>query len=339
MLHRTRTVAAGRSTGRSTAARSPGRRCGLHGPDGSGHSGGVPERSPQERPGDVRVSVVIPARDAAATLGAQLTALSAQRTTRRYEVVVADNGSTDGTAALARSFAGRVPGLRVVDAGARAGTNAARNAGVSAARGELVLLCDADDVVDEGWLDALAAALEHADAVGGPLERESLNDAFVRDWGPPPENTGVYQHLDFLPRPTGANAGFRRAVWEELGGFDERYVRGGTETEFFWRLQLAGHRLTAVPGALVHYRLRSTARAQLRQWYTWGRQYPMLYRDFRAHGMRWRPAQAARGWAGALRRLPRVLGATPSGRLDAVRPIVVRVGRLVGSVKHRVLYL
>lgn len=111
-------------------------------------------------------------------------------------------------------------------------------------------------VVDDGWLDALAVALEHADAAGGALERTSLTLEFVRAWGAPATNPGTYVHLGFLPRPTGANAGYCRAAWDKLGGFDEQYVRGGGETEFFWRLQLAGRTLVAAPGAVVHYRLR-----------------------------------------------------------------------------------
>lgn len=288
------------------------------------------------------VSVVIPVRDGAVTIGAQLDALARQSGTRAYEVIVADNGSNDGTREVVlarRGSPARWSDLRVVDASSRAGTNVARNAGAAAARGNLVLLCDADDVVDDGWVDALAGALEHADAAGGVLERVSLNPEYVSSWGAPTTDPGTYVHLGFLPRPTGANAGFRRAVWEELGGFDEGYVRGGTETEFFWRLQLAGHTLVAAPDAIVHYRLRVGTRKIIRQQYVWGRQSVMLYRDFRSAGMTWHLGQAALGWLDALSQVPRAAWGPRGKKLGAARALALRVGMLVGSVKFRRLYL
>ena len=98
----------------------------------------------------VAVSVVIPARNAARTLDAQLQALAAQRFPAEWEVLVSDNGSTDATRAVAVEWAGRIPLLRVIDASARPGASAARNLGAAAAHGELLLFCDADDVVADG---------------------------------------------------------------------------------------------------------------------------------------------------------------------------------------------
>ncbi len=220
------------------------------------------------------VSVVIPALNAAHTLGVQLDALAAQVTGRSFEVLVADNGSTDGTRDLVEGYRDRLPGVRWIDASARTGSNVARNTGIAAARSDLVLLCDADDEVDPHWLEAMAVALETADGVGGRLDRVKLNDAYIENWGTPHGHNGVVAQLGFLPRPIGANAGLRKTVWERLGGFDETYVRGGTETEFFWRLQLEGFSLVEVPDALVHYRMRSSFKAGVRQMYIWGRQRP-----------------------------------------------------------------
>jgi len=280
---------------------------------------------------------VIPARNAASTLGQQLEALARQRTTRTFEVVVADNGSTDDTAAVVASYADRVPGLRLVDASHREGSNVARNAGTAAARGDLILLCDADDVVADDWLEQLSAGLEKADGVGGRLEYVSLNPDFVARWGEHRGQGGTAVQLSFLPRPISANAGFRKAVWEELGGFNEEYVRGGAETEFYWRLQLAGHTLLHVPEAVVHYRLRPSFSTLVRQMYIWGRQSPMLYRDFRDRGM-------PRDLRGSLRQLVWLLGAvrhlprSPRDRLVWCRHVAYRAGRIVGSFRYRVFY-
>src|SRR5204862_175427 len=78
------------------------------------------------------VSVLIPVRNAARLLPDQLNALAAQDYDGPWEVVVADNGSSDGSASVARRLAGRLPSLRVVDASGRRGAGPARNAGAAA---------------------------------------------------------------------------------------------------------------------------------------------------------------------------------------------------------------
>lgn len=283
------------------------------------------------------VSVVIPARNAAATLGVQLAALARQRTARSFEVIVADNGSTDATAEVVAGFADRLPGLRLVDASVRTGSNVARNCGTRAARAESVLLCDADDEVADDWLEALAGGLDSADGVGGTLELRKLNARYAAAPAQPSAVPGVALQLGFLPRPTGANAGYRRSVWQKLDGFDETYVRGGAETEFYWRLQLAGYRLRNVPEAVVHYRLRGDVRSSLRQIYIWGRQHAMLYRDFRERGMDFRPTESLRGWG----TIAGIAGTIPwhrERRMELGQRVAYRLGRVAGSYHYRVLF-
>ncbi|HEX5945088.1 MAG TPA: glycosyltransferase family A protein [Acidimicrobiales bacterium] len=125
----------------------------------------------QER---IRISVVVPARNAVDVLGAQLDALAAQEVPVPWEVVVADNGSTDGTRELAAAWHDRLP-VRVVDASAHAGVNHARNRGVHAAHGELVLCCDADDVVAPGWVAAYWHTRDGWDMAGGFIGVDALN--------------------------------------------------------------------------------------------------------------------------------------------------------------------
>jgi glycosyltransferase involved in cell wall biosynthesis len=121
------------------------------------------------------VSVIIPVRNGEHVLGPQLEALAAQQVPVAFEVVIADNGSTDGTAALAESFRDRIPLLRVVDASIRPGINVARNAGARAALGELLLFCDADDLVQPGWIAAMWQASRTSPALGGALDEQLLN--------------------------------------------------------------------------------------------------------------------------------------------------------------------
>src|SRR4051812_37521166 len=107
----------------------------------------------------VDLSVVIAARDAESTLGEQLRALEAQEWDGTWEVLVVDNGSTDGTVDVVRRAATGWPALRLVPATNGVGPAYARNVGARAAAGRSLAFCDADDVVAPGWVVAVGAAL------------------------------------------------------------------------------------------------------------------------------------------------------------------------------------
>jgi len=282
---------------------------------------------------DVVASVIIPARDAAATIGEQLAGLAAQDAGIAWEVVVVDNGSSDATVAFARSFADHLPSLTITTC-ERPGANAARNAGASVARGELLLYCDADDVVAPGWVSAMVDALKTYDVVGGLIDNDTFGSGYMQRHPP-----GVPVVAGFLPRAITANLGVRRAAWSDVGGFSEDYEYGCTDTEFCWRLQLAGHVLGYTDRAVVAYRHRGTMRSAAVKAYRTGRSRGRLFRDFHPHGMpQPRLAGVAFRWA-------RIVVATPllpfSQRLRWwwTTEASGAAGRLVGSGKFRVLYL
>ncbi|NYI07595.1 glycosyltransferase family 2 protein [Allostreptomyces psammosilenae] len=285
------------------------------------------------------MSVVVPARDAAATLGRQLDALARQRYAGPWEVIVVDNGSRDATPAVVAARLPHMPGLRLVRAPGPPGVNRARNTGCRHARGELFLFCDADDVVTPGWIDAMARALRHAPAVGGALERVSLNGPVALAARPPKPRAELSRTFDFLPYPLGANCGVRAELWARLGGFDESYTYGCDDVEFFWRAQLAGDALGFAPDAVVHYQLRPTLRGAVRQSYRYGRSHPVLYRAFRAAGMPASPPRTVRAeWWWLLSHAADPLRAAER-RAAWLARAALRCGRLVGSLRCRVLYL
>ncbi|GAA1860001.1 glycosyltransferase family 2 protein [Myceligenerans crystallogenes] len=277
------------------------------------------------------ISVVIPCLNGARDLPRQLDALLAQEVDAAFEVVVADNGSGDGSRDVVAAYGARDARVRGVDASGVRGINHARNAGVRHARGEFVLLCDCDDEVQPGWLAAMdrARAAGHA-CVGGDLIRELPDGSLVA------RESGVERVTwPDVPRPFGANCGFRREVWERLGGFDESFKGGGDESDFFYRAHLAGYPTTAVRGAAIRYAERDGFRAIARQYFNYGKGRAKLYRKFQEHGMP-RPAP----W-----RLPLVVagalvfillgGRNGRQRRRGVGLLANRAGRLVGSWRER----
>ena len=288
------------------------------------------------------VSVVIPVRDAAATLGEQLGALAAQEFGGEWEVLVVDNGCTDRTGQVVARWATKLPALRVIDGSDRPGANHARNVGARAAHGELVLFCDADDVVAPGWIEAMARAAASADVLGGALDEVTLNDPLLRAWRGPgiqPDGELPSSVNGFLPYAVSANCGLRAEVLRALGGWSEDYVGGSEDVELSWRAQLRGYRLAFVPDAVVRYRYRAGLRPLARQMYTYGVEEPHLYRDFRGAGVRRSTAEAfVRRWRWLLRHVPDLWrSAELRGRW--VGAAAFHLGRLRGSVKYRTPFI
>lgn len=224
----------------------------------------------------VQVSVIIPCRNGERTLAAQLDALLDQNAPVSYEVIVADNGSTDGTADLVRRYAGRSAMVRLVDASGRPGINVARNAGIRAASGSLILLCDADDVVHPGWIASYwDAHLAGGSCMGGGVDRRLPDGTIVAR-----DRTLYWTRFSPVPYPIGANCAFSAETFRLLNGFDESYFGGSDEIEFFWRAADAGFPTTLVPGAVISYALRSSLSGRLRQHFRYGRGDYRLLRQF-----------------------------------------------------------
>lgn len=183
-----------------------------------------------------------------------------------FEVVLADNGSTDGAiaAALARTD-GLV--LRVVDASQRRGQTHARNRGVAEAAADKLLLLDQDDAVSDRYVAVMAAALDDHEAVAAAMDRTRLNPdgwSAVRDLA---QCTAL--PTDPVPWGYGCTLGLRRETFEAVGGFDTSLYVAAEDIDLCLRLAELGVTLTYVPEAVVHYRFPHRARSLYRQ----GRRY------------------------------------------------------------------
>jgi N-acetylglucosaminyl-diphospho-decaprenol L-rhamnosyltransferase len=206
------------------------------------------------------------------------------------ELVIVDNGSTDGSVAALRR---RFPDVDVLVPGRNLGYGAAANRGVAATSAPLLLVCNPDLEVRPGLLSALAAAFDGhpTRALVGPLIRTPGGDRYPSARRFPslvdaaghavlgifvPDNrfTRSYQQTDLdegadgtrtVDWVSGACFLVRRTAFEQVGGFDETYFMYAEDVDLCWRLGRAGWTVSYVPSAEVtHLQGVSTDRRPFR---------------------------------------------------------------------------
>src|SRR5436305_10594596 len=187
----------------------------------------------------LQISVIIPAYNAESTIGACVESVLAQQTLERFEVIVVDDGSTDGTAATAADY----PGVRVL-LQPNAGASAARNYGAREAIGWMLLFIDADCVATPGWLDALAGALRAgADGAKGTLltsQPEPVARFTQIEYEDRYDRMAARPRINFIDM---GSAAYRRdgMLGVGQGGFDTSYPGASVEDqEFSFRLAKLG---------------------------------------------------------------------------------------------------
>jgi GT2 family glycosyltransferase len=223
-----------------------------------------------------KISVVVCTHNGEATL-AQCLDRAAELTYPDFEVVVVDDGSTDGSADVARAR-----GVTLVQTEHR-GLSFARNAGVQRAAGAIVAFLDDDAYPDPDWLHYVAASLranDHA-GMGGP-NIPPENDGLIADCvaaapGGPIHVLISDREAEHVP---GCNMAFRKSALQEIGGFDERFRVAGDDVDVCWRLQEAGHTLGFSAGAVVMHRRRDSVRRYLKQQYGYGKAEALLERKW-----------------------------------------------------------
>jgi GT2 family glycosyltransferase len=216
----------------------------------------------------MKVSVIIPNWNGAPHLPACLNALRAQ-TVRDFEVIVADNASTDESRTLlARDY----PEVRVLALERNFGFTGACNAGMRAASGEILVLLNNDTEAGPTWLAELLAAFGRHPRAGLIASRMLLfdrrdifhtaGDIFKSDGTP--GNRGVWQKDEgqFIEGPVfsanGGSAAYRRVMLDEIGLLDDDFYFSCEDVDLAWRAQLAGWQCVYAPRAVVYHKLSAS---------------------------------------------------------------------------------
>lgn len=280
------------------------------------------------------VSVIVPIRNEERHIERCLGALAAQDYPRdRFEVIVVDGDSTDRTRPLVERFiAESTLHIALLSNPARR-TAAGMNAGIRAARGEIVIRVDGHCVVAPDFITESVAALQWsgADCVGGPITSvgegvwgRAIAAAMSSRFGVGGAAFRVSAREQWTD--TVAFGAYRRSLFETLGGFRED-IDGGEDDEFNYRLLSAGGRILLTPSIRSRYVVRSNLPALARQYFRYGRAKAAV---LAAHPEQTRPRQlappafvgalvatAALALRGARRPLAALLGAYGAASLGA----------------------
>jgi glycosyltransferase involved in cell wall biosynthesis len=191
------------------------------------------------------VSFVVIAHDERQRAPACVRSIIGQRTDAGFELIVVDDGSTDGTAQVVESAAEGDPRLRLVRLPENRGRGAARAAGVAEARGRAIAFVDADITLPDDWLERCLAELPGNAAVGGIAVPDGDTTVVARLSGAKPRPVGGSAAI------TGNNVLFDARVFASHG-FDPR-DRLGEDFRLANRLVRAGYSLRRVPGLVVRH--------------------------------------------------------------------------------------
>lgn len=210
-----------------------------------------------------KISVIICSYNGAGTTEACLRSMEKLRYPGEFEVVFVDDGSTDNTQQILAKF----PWVRNIKQ-KNMGLSHARNVGMHAATGDIIIYTDSDCEADEDWLYYMALALTRSGHVGMggpnliPDEGSWVADCVGLSPGGPTHVMIDDRTAEHVP---GCNMAFYRWAALEINGFDPQFRKAGDDVDFIWRLQHKGYSIGFAPAAQVwHYR-RNTVQAYLKQ--------------------------------------------------------------------------
>jgi len=208
------------------------------------------------------VSVVVTVKNEERGIGRLLESLLLQEPP--FEVVVVDALSRDRTVEIARSYAAKAPGI--VQVYQKFGSRGiGRNEGVARSKGEFVAFIDGDCWADSHWLAAIRAGFARSDVVAGTTLAVGSHQYGQLD------RVELFQRGNDVTAPS-CNLGYRRSLFEALGGFDPRFITA-EDIDLNLRAVERGATILPVPEARVFHQMRSTLARFLLQafWNGYGR--------------------------------------------------------------------
>ena len=293
-----------------------------------------------ERASNPLISVIIPHLNGKHHLDDCLGSLRKQSFTD-FEVILADNGSTDGTQAYVQES---YPEVRLLELLENRGFTGACNAGFAASKGEIVILLNNDTETDPQWLQEIYEAFQRYPQAGSIASKMLLFDQrdifhtagdFYGVGGVPgnrgvwQQDSGQYDQEEPVFSACGGAAAYRRTMIEEIGFLDDDFYFSCEDVDLAWRAHLHGWQVIYEPTAVVYHKLKASGGGSVNSSYYDGRNFLyLIWKNYPSSLLR-------RNWQAILRAQFRISGeALRSWRGEAARArLRGQIAGLFGIIK------
>ena len=223
------------------------------------------------------VSIVIPTYNRKEVLKECLDTLFNQNYQKdRYEIIVVNDGSTDGTDKLFEEYTKKNSNLKFFTQENK-GSYAARNVGTKNSIGEIICFTDDDCIVDEDWVKNLVGAYtdENVGGVGGTIvdyKTETIIKQYIK-------NRKLLNQEMFFSPVVGANMSYCKRTMQKAEFFDESF-RNCEDVDFGIRVRLKGFKIKYTPNAIVYHKHRATLKGLIKQQYNYGKGNARLHKKY-----------------------------------------------------------
>jgi len=285
-------------------------------------AGGMNEKVLRSHPA---ISIIIPHLNGKHHLDDCLGSLRNQ-SFANFEVILVDNGSTDGTQEYVRE---KYPEVRLLNLGNNRGFTGACNAGYEVSYGEIIILLNNDTETDPSWLQAIVDGFERQPRAGSVASKMLLFDQrqvfhtagdFYRISGLPgnrgvwQQDIGQYDQEEPVFSACGGAAAYRRRMLDEIGFLDDDFFFSCEDVDLAWRAHLSGWQVIYEPSAVVYHKLKASGGGSVNSSYYDGRNFLyLLWKNYPSSLLRrnWRAilraqlkisSDALRSWRGAAAR-------------------------------------
>lgn len=219
----------------------------------------------------IEISFLMPAYNNGTTIGKSIQSILNQETLRTFEIIVVDDGSTDGTYHVAQEFLKSHQNITVIKKG-NGGEASALNEGLKYCKGKFIAIIEADVEIEDRWVEKVIKKFADAGVVGvGGRLVTPQNSSWIAKIAGYEVESKFETKEQYTRHITSANALYRAGIFNEIGNFNENFVNAVLDSDFNRRTIEKGYKLIYVKDAVAFHHFKPTLQGYLKRQYAYAR--------------------------------------------------------------------